>query len=274
VDDVKIVPDAAMIVGVAMGATDANVRHTATESRSVVFSSVSSGSDDGSSFSPSVYAHNLTVISGSVYFYWTLIDNHSDPPTIDVSILVKASGWIALGVTKGSSAGMRECDVVTGYGENGTVPTIKDQFVDGYMQPSDDVSLAGGSSDITNTKLVRRADGFSALIFTRKLAATDKWDRAINIKSTQFVVAWSASSNDPRTAHTPQERALFTVNLEIGTGVTIATGDLRGIHGILMFLAWGFFAVIGILPSWAIRGKVEVTQSVFVLLFDLIKSVD
>ncbi len=105
--DVAITPGAPLLVGVALGPSDAHVVHTATDSQMVAFSVNASS---GTIFYPSAYQHNFTVVPGSVFFYWTVYGSQ-----ISMALRVQTGGWVALGVTQGTGSGMRECDVVTGF---------------------------------------------------------------------------------------------------------------------------------------------------------------
>ncbi len=117
--DLAIVAGGApILVGVAVGTSDAHLVHAATDSQSVVFATNAS-SGGGSGFHPTLYQHNVTVVKGSVYFYWTVFGDQ-----ISMALQVAADGWVALGVTPGTGGGMQNCDVVTGYQQVGVWTVI------------------------------------------------------------------------------------------------------------------------------------------------------
>ncbi len=70
------------------------------------------------------------------------------------------------------------CTVLTG-GANcaqaGSPAVIADQWVNGYVQPKSDVAL-GGTYDLSNAQLIQSGDGFTTLVYSRKLVTGDSHD--------------------------------------------------------------------------------------------------
>ena len=152
---------------------------------------------------------NLMALDGGNYrLSWTVTDN-----VIKIEVSAKTLGWVAIGFEPTKQ--MKDADMILGYYDP-TGSQVIDAFSTGPIGPHpDDVSL-GGTNDIMASSVTQR-NGWTTLVFERKLATGDKFDR--NIAADKPIqVIWSYGTTTDLKKYHETSRGSAEINFVSGTG--------------------------------------------------------
>ncbi|CAD8175047.1 unnamed protein product [Paramecium pentaurelia] len=168
-----------------------------------------------------------------LYLKWQIYNNG----TFDMAVDYNHQNWIGLGFCPN----MNNCDMIFISIANQTV-MITDNFAKGQVKPIIDIS-----NDIQVISYAINSTGYSVR-FNRKLNTGDSNDEIlVQGKQYQFCVAWSTENS--MEGHNRQYTFDINFDNNIIGKVSLDNGmdTLYVVHAVVLFIAWGIFADIGII---------------------------
>jgi len=172
---------------------------------------------------------------GKFSFSWELND---DKDKVTFSVTYDGTGkYVALGFNTEGTTNMEPADVIVGYGGNvydrANIASKAGPQVDDAQQDIEDARF-------------EEEDGQTTMVFTRKFNTGDAEDFVIPASGDVDII-WAFGDVDGSSLKRHADRGGLKLNLDSGDAE--ATADktaAKRAHGVLMFIAWGLLAPLGV----------------------------